>query len=182
MPEKKTSKPQVAESPIADVFERRHPSQRKRMGGKDPILWRKRPRNLWGAHGVNRDEHGHARFTTISGTSVRRLYTPADLPDDWSAEKYLAYPGQPPFTRGIHASGYRGKLFTMRQFSGFASPEEPNQRYKYLLESGGGDYRWPSTCPRLWATTRSPRQRRRSRQVRRRHRFARGHGDPLRWH
>jgi methylmalonyl-CoA mutase N-terminal domain/subunit len=47
-------------------------------------------------------------------------------------------PGQPPFTRGIHASGYRGKLFTMRQFSGFASPEETNQRYKYLLEHGGG--------------------------------------------
>ena len=84
------------------------------------------------------DEHGHARFTTISGVPIRRLYTQADLPDDWSEEKYLGYPGQPPFTRGIHATGYRGKLFTMRQFSGFASPEETNQRYKYLLEHGGG--------------------------------------------
>jgi methylmalonyl-CoA mutase N-terminal domain/subunit len=69
---------------------------------------------------------------------VRRLYTQADLPEDWSEEKYLGYPGTPPFTRGIHATGYRGKLYTMRQFSGFASPEETNQRYKYLLEHGGG--------------------------------------------
>jgi methylmalonyl-CoA mutase N-terminal domain/subunit len=59
------------------------------------------------------------------------------LPGDWSYERDLGYPGQPPFTRGIHASGYRGKLFTMRQFSGFASPEETNRRYKYLLEHGG---------------------------------------------
>ena len=87
--------------------------------------------------GVNLDEHGHARFTTISGVPIRRLYTQADLPADWSEEQYLGYPGQPPFTRGIHATGYRGKLFTMRQFSGFASPEETNQRYKYLLEHGG---------------------------------------------
>jgi methylmalonyl-CoA mutase N-terminal domain/subunit len=79
-----------------------------------------------------------ARFTTISGVPIRRLYTQADLPADWSEEKYLGYPGQPPYTRGIHATGYRGKLFTMRQFSGFASPEETNQRYKYLLEHGGG--------------------------------------------
>src|SRR5438132_1316170 len=73
-----------------------------------------------------------------SSPPIRRLYTHADLPEDWNYEKYLGYPGQPPFTRGIHASGYRGKLFTMRQFSGFASPEETNQRYKYLLDHGGG--------------------------------------------
>jgi methylmalonyl-CoA mutase N-terminal domain/subunit len=87
---------------------------------------------------VNLNEHGQARFTTISGVPVRRLYTQADLPEDWNHEQYLGSPGQAPFTRGIHASGYRGKLFTMRQFSGFASPEETNQRYKYLLEHGGG--------------------------------------------
>ncbi|MBZ5647186.1 MAG: methylmalonyl-CoA mutase family protein [Acidobacteriia bacterium] len=88
--------------------------------------------------GVNKDENANARFTTISGVPIRRLYTQADLPKDWNYEKYLNYPGQPPYTRGIHASGYRGKLFTMRQFSGFASPEETNERYKYLLASGGG--------------------------------------------
>ena len=68
---------------------------------------------------------------------VRRLYTRGDLPEDWGYNQYLGSPGEPPFTRGIHASGYRGKLFTMRQFSGFASPEETNERYKYLLQSGG---------------------------------------------
>jgi methylmalonyl-CoA mutase N-terminal domain/subunit len=140
MPDKKPSKPQVAESPIADVFEGRHPSQGEKDWAEKTLLptLEKAPEKPIGANtGINRDEHGHARFSTISGTPVRRLYTAADLPEDWSAEKYLGYPGQPPFTRGIHASGYRGKLFTMRQFSGFASPEETNQRYKYLLESGG---------------------------------------------
>jgi len=140
MPEKKPSKPQVEESPIADVFEGRHPSQAEKEWAEKTLLptLEKSPEKPIGAPtGVNIDQHGHARFTTISGTPVRRLYTQADLPEDWSPEKYLGHPGQPPFTRGIHASGYRGKLFTMRQFSGFASPEETNQRYKYLLEHGG---------------------------------------------
>ncbi len=88
--------------------------------------------------GTNLDEHGNARFTTISGTPIRRLYTPADLPSDWIYERYLGYPGEPPYTRGIHATGYRGKLWTMRQFSGFASPEETNLRYKDLLAHGAG--------------------------------------------
>ncbi len=101
--------------------------------------WRRGRRKPIGAPtGVNVDEHGHARYTTISGLPIRRLYTPADLPADWKYEDYLNYPGQPPFTRGIHASGYRGKMWTMRQFSGFASPEETNERYKYLLAHGGG--------------------------------------------
>ena len=78
---------------------------------------------------------GQARFTTISGVPVERLYTEADLPEGWEAN--LNAPGEPPYTRGIHPSGYRGKLWTMRQFSGFASPEETNQRYKYLLANGG---------------------------------------------
>jgi methylmalonyl-CoA mutase, N-terminal domain len=140
MPEKKPSKPQFAENPIADVFDGRHPPEGEKEWAEKTLLptLEKAPEKPIGAPtGINRDEHGHARFTTISGTPVRRLYTPADLPEDWSAEKYLGYTGQPPFTRGIHASGYRGKLFTMRQFSGFASPEETNQRYQYLLESGG---------------------------------------------
>jgi methylmalonyl-CoA mutase N-terminal domain/subunit len=83
--------------------------------------------------GINRDPEGQARFTTVSGAEVRRLYTDADLPPHIADDK----PGQPPYTRGIHPSGYRGKLWTMRQFSGFASPEETNLRYKYLLANGG---------------------------------------------
>src|SRR5712692_2826928 len=141
MPEKKPPKPQVAENPIADVFEGRHPSASEKNWAEKTLLptLEKAPEKPIGAPtGINLDQHSHARFTTISGAPVRRLYTQADLPEDWSTEKYLGYPGEPPFTRGIHASGYRGKLFTMRQFSGFASPEETNQRYKYLLEHGGG--------------------------------------------
>jgi methylmalonyl-CoA mutase N-terminal domain/subunit len=86
------------------------------------------------AGGINRDQHGEAQFTSVSGVPVRRLYTPADLPADFSP----GLPGEPPYTRGIHSTGYRGKLWTMRQFSGFATPEETNARYRYLLANGGG--------------------------------------------
>ena len=137
---KKPSKPQVADSPVADEFENRHPSDAEKEWAQKTLAstLEKAPERPIGAPtGVNLDEHGHARFTTISGVPLRRLYTQADLPTDWSEEAHLGYPGQPPFARGIHATGYRGKLFTMRQFSGFASPEETNQRYKYLLEHGG---------------------------------------------
>ena len=74
-------------------------------------------------------------FTTISGHPIRRLYTPADLPD-FDPERDLGLPGQPPYTRGIHASMYRGRLWTMRQFSGFGSPADTNQRLHYLLSQG----------------------------------------------
>src|SRR5437762_4412832 len=135
-------KPQVADSSISDVFEGRHPSDAEETWAdtrRAPALGRQPEKSIGAPTGVNLYEHGHARFSTISNYPVRRLYTQADLPEDWSYEKYLNYPGQAPYTRGIHASGYRGKLFTMRQFSGFASPEETNQRYKYLLEHGGGE-------------------------------------------
>jgi methylmalonyl-CoA mutase N-terminal domain/subunit len=141
MADKKPSKPQVAESPIADVFEARHPSQAEQRWAEKtlaPTLEKSPERPIGAPTGTNLDPNGHARFSTISNVPIRRLYTQADLPEDWNYDQHLGYPGQAPFTRGIHASGYRGKLFTMRQFSGFASPEETNQRYKYLLEHGGG--------------------------------------------
>jgi len=137
---KKPANPAVAESPISDVFEGRHPSESEKKWAEKtlaPTLEKAPEKPIGARSGVNLDENGHARFTTISGVPIRRLYTHADLPDDWGYDQYLGYPGQAPFTRGIHATGYRGKLFTMRQFSGFASPEETNQRYKYLLEHGG---------------------------------------------
>jgi methylmalonyl-CoA mutase, N-terminal domain len=141
MPEKKLSNPQVAENPEADIFDNRHPSAEETKWAEKiltPTLDKSPEKPIGAATGVNLDELGRARFTTVSGVPMRRLYTQADLPEDWSEEKYLGYPGAPPFARGIHATGYRGKLYTMRQFSGFASPEETNQRYKYLLEHGGG--------------------------------------------
>jgi len=127
-------------SPIAEVSLGREPSESEKRWAERALLptLEKAPEKPLGApSGVNVDEHGRARFSTISGVPVRRLYTPADLPEDWGPDRYLGHPGEPPFTRGIHATGYRGKLFTMRQFSGFASPEETNLRYKYLLEHGG---------------------------------------------
>jgi methylmalonyl-CoA mutase, N-terminal domain len=131
----------LSESPTGDVFEAgRHPSDSEKQWAENTLApaLEKSPEKPTGAPtGTNLDENGHARFTTISGMPIRRLYTQADLPEDWNYDSYLNYPGQEPFTRGIHATGYRGKMWTMRQFSGFASPEETNARYKYLLAHGG---------------------------------------------
>ena len=74
-------------------------------------------------------------FTTISGVPVEPVYGPEQL-KDFDSARDLAGPGQFPYTRGIHESMYRGKLWTMRQFSGFATPEETNRRYHYLLAQG----------------------------------------------
>jgi len=74
-------------------------------------------------------------FTTLSGVPVERLYTPSDLADfDYSRD--LGDPGEYPFTRGIHRTMYRGRVWTMRQFAGFGSPEDTNQRLHYLLKQG----------------------------------------------
>src|SRR5256714_14222711 len=75
------------------------------------------------------------RFETVSLDEVERLYTPADI-SDVDYERDISYPGEFPYTRGIHPTGYRGKLWTMRQFAGFGTPEETNARFKYLLEHG----------------------------------------------
>jgi methylmalonyl-CoA mutase, N-terminal domain len=74
-------------------------------------------------------------FTSISGQSIERLYTPADL-DDFDYEKDLGFPGAPPYTRGIHPTMYRGKLWTLRQFSGYGTAEDTNRRFHYLLSHG----------------------------------------------
>src|SRR5215210_7445366 len=77
-----------------------------------------------------------AAFTTISGRPIDRLYTAEDVEGvDYARD--LNNPGEYPYTRGIHPSGYRGKLWTMRQFAGFGTPEETNERYKALLAAGG---------------------------------------------
>jgi methylmalonyl-CoA mutase, N-terminal domain len=76
-----------------------------------------------------------AQFTTMSGIGLERLYTPLDLVDlDYLSA--LGFPGEYPFTRGVQPSMYRGRLWTMRQYAGFATAEESNQRYKYLLNQG----------------------------------------------
>jgi methylmalonyl-CoA mutase N-terminal domain/subunit len=74
---------------------------------------------------------------TMSGLPLKGVYTPADLADKgWSYAERLGDPGEYPYTRGPHATMYRGKLWTMRMFAGFGSPEDTNARFKYLLEHG----------------------------------------------
>ena len=73
-------------------------------------------------------------FDSISGSSLDLLYFPQKLDDEYI--KKLGFPGQYPYTRGVHANMYRGKLWTMRQFSGFGTPEDSNERYHYLLKQG----------------------------------------------
>src|SRR5947209_11756233 len=73
--------------------------------------------------------------TTVSGAAVRPLYTPDDL-NGFDPASELGYPGQYPFARGVHASMYRGQLWTMRQFAGFGTPRQTNQRFQFLLSKG----------------------------------------------
>jgi len=74
-------------------------------------------------------------FTTVSGVPIERLYTPDHIQDlDYEAD--LGDPGKPPYTRGIYPAMYRGRLWTMRQFSGFGSAADTNARFQYLLKHG----------------------------------------------
>lgn len=74
-------------------------------------------------------------FNSISGNKTEIIYTPDDL-GDFDYERDLGFPGEFPFTRGIHKNMFRGRLWTMRQFAGFGTPEDTNKRFKYLLEHG----------------------------------------------
>jgi len=75
------------------------------------------------------------KFFTSSNIEIKRLYTPEDI-SDFNYHEKLGYPGAFPFTRGVQATMYRGKLWTMRQYAGFGTAEESNRRYKYLLSQG----------------------------------------------
>jgi methylmalonyl-CoA mutase N-terminal domain/subunit len=76
-----------------------------------------------------------SQFTTVSGYPIRRLYSPSDL-SGWESHRDLGLPGAPPYTRGIHPAMYRSRLWTMRQFAGFGSARDTNERFKYLLAQG----------------------------------------------
>ena len=73
-------------------------------------------------------------FSTMSGVPIKPLYTPEDVKGDF--EEKIGYPGEHPYTRGIHPNMYRGRLWTIRQFAGFGSAKDTNERFKYLLEQG----------------------------------------------
>src|SRR5512132_46681 len=74
-------------------------------------------------------------FASLSGIPIEALYTPESLPD-WSYAEKLGHPGEYPFTRGVYPTMYRGRLWTMRQFAGFGTPEDTNRRFKYLISHG----------------------------------------------
>jgi len=84
---------------------------------------------------LDRRGERYDEFITISGAPVQRLYTPLDVAD-LDYERDLGFPGEYPFTRGVHPTMHRGRPWTMRMFAGFGSAEETNQRFKYLLEQG----------------------------------------------
>jgi len=84
---------------------------------------------------ISKSPERESSFKTTSHIELKRLYTPLDVADlDYCGE--LGFPGEFPFTRGVQPTMYRGRLWTMRQYAGFATPEETNKRYKYLLEHG----------------------------------------------
>jgi methylmalonyl-CoA mutase, N-terminal domain len=103
---------------------KREPSERERAWEENTL----RPT-------LEKSPERQTQFTTISAHPIRRLYTPADLAG-WDANRDLGLPGEPPYTRGIHATMHRGRLWTMRQFAGFGTAEDTNQRFRYLLSQG----------------------------------------------
>ena len=98
---------------------------------KETERWEKTTLPKW----VSNHPERKNEFRTSSGTLIKRLYTPKDVKDlDYLMD--LGFPGKFPFTRGLHATMYRGRLWTMRQFSGFGTAEQTNLRFKYLLREG----------------------------------------------
>ncbi|MDZ4804499.1 MAG: methylmalonyl-CoA mutase family protein, partial [Candidatus Eisenbacteria bacterium] len=95
----------------------------------------KRDLELWKDRSVHKARDRDQVFATLSGNTINTLYTPLDI-QDLDYQRDLGFPGEYPFTRGIHANMYRGRQWTMRQFSGFGTAEETNQRYHFLLGKG----------------------------------------------
>jgi len=98
-----------------------------------------RLKNWQKAAGKHRQTKSLPRFFTISGMDIDELYTPLDLKngDGDYFDTHISFPGEYPYTRGIHHTLYRTKLWTMRQFAGLATPQETNERFKYILKQGG---------------------------------------------
>ena len=86
-----------------------------------------------------------ADFSTLSGLAVEPVYGP---PEGSEPADGIGWPGEFPFTRGLYATGYRGKPWTIRQFSGFGNVRQTNERYQMLISAGATACRWRSTCPR----------------------------------
>jgi methylmalonyl-CoA mutase N-terminal domain/subunit len=98
---------------------------------------------------ASRQSERPIRFMTTSSEPIERLYTPRDFGEDEYLEK-LGFPGSSPYTRGVHATGHRGKLWTMRMFAGFGNAEETNERFKYLLANGNAGLSVAYDMPTLY--------------------------------
>ena len=123
-----------------------------------------------------------ADFTTLSGVEVDPVYGPADESAVPGFER-IGYPGEFPFTRGLHATGYRGRAWTIRQFAGFGNAKQTNERYRMILAEGGGGLSVAFDMPTLMGLdSDDPRVPRRGRPLRRRDRHRRRHGRALRRH
>ena len=95
---------------------------------------KKNIKNIWKDRYLKSKER-EPEFTTVSGKEIRPLYTPNDIAE-LDYERDLGYPGEYPFTRGVYNSMYRGRIWTMRLFSGFGTAKQTNERYKFLIERG----------------------------------------------
>ena len=95
----------------------------------------KRAKDEWNHHAGKVGKRQNVKFTTVSGEPIEILYTPDDI-QNINYLSDIGFPGEFPYTRGVHRNMYRGKLWTMRQFAGFGTPEDTNGRFKYLLEHG----------------------------------------------
>ncbi len=101
------------------------------MTNKTKQEWRKTTL----ASALKRSAERQEKYETTSGLEIDTVYTPEDL-TDFDYNRDLGYPGEYPFTRGVQANMYRGRMWTIRQYAGFGTAEETNQRYRYLLEQG----------------------------------------------
>ena len=108
------------------------------MSDKDPALSLKEKLEAWSEHvekGLNKRPERKKDFVNASGIALKRLYTPLDVQEiDYLSD--IGFPGEYPFTRGVQPTMYRGRYWTMRQYAGFATAEESNRRYKFLLDQG----------------------------------------------
>ncbi|NJN15227.1 MAG: methylmalonyl-CoA mutase family protein [Oscillochloris sp.] len=107
------------------MFESKEQIQAAQQGWEQQTLW----------PALERTPERDQRFMTTSSEQIERLYTPLDLADN-DYRHDIAHPGEYPFTRGVHPTGYRGKVWTMRMFAGFGTAEETNARFRYLLSQG----------------------------------------------
>jgi methylmalonyl-CoA mutase N-terminal domain/subunit len=108
------------------------PPARRRPLGDDRAAWERRTLDP----ALERAPEREVEFSTVSSLPVERLYGPENLGPEWDPAARLGFPGEYPFTRGIHPAMYRSRLWTMRQFAGFGSAAQTNARFKYLLDHG----------------------------------------------